>query len=301
MARKKINILTSRPISEERAEILKSNYSNWKNFNRSKNASFFVIYNSFRDEHLATLDAGPLRLYLYFTSYAKNDTGDSWHSIQRIAEFFNTQTRTIDNWIKVLVDRGLIYRERTDKMSNTTFILPYSTSKMVLTPTKKHVKDDQGLIDDLIKVVEKRKEIYGGIIKVYHLFQWKLVKEKVVITEENYQNLLIMTKKPNGVVTGHMYRFTRLQSNGINEKDIDQIGTFDSPFLYKNSPIKGVAINANTLFHLHKNAKDFDDLLEELEQAEDVDFDAHPYLQYGMIKELFEDEDEPEEVEKDER
>lgn len=301
MARRRINVLANRPVSEEKGEVLKTYYASWRKFNRATNAPFVALYNSFKDEHLATLDPGPLRLYLYFSFHANNTTGHSWHSIQTMAKFFNTQTRTIDNWIKTLVDKELIYRERTDKLSNTTFLIPYTNTMMVLTPRKKHTVDDQNLVDDLVSLVKRREELYGEIIKIHHLFQWKLSKGKVVVDEDNHQFLLIMTRRKNGVVISHIYRFKNLSDYGVNEIEIDDIATFKSPFLYESAPIKGIAINPSIPIHLNKHAKDFSDLLEQFEQAEEVDLDIHPRLDYGLTSEILKDVIEEAETEEDQK
>ncbi|WP_186315430.1 helix-turn-helix domain-containing protein, partial [Bacillus subtilis] len=142
------------------------------------NAPFLSLFNKFKDEHLATLEPGPLRLYLYFAFHANNKSGYSWHSIQTMAKFFKTQTRTIDNWIKVLVDKNLIYRERTDKLSNTTFLVPYSNTVLRHAYVNKKEYNDQELLDDLISLIKRRRNVYGEIVKVYHIFQWVMKKGK---------------------------------------------------------------------------------------------------------------------------
>lgn len=290
MARRRINILINKPASEEKGDVLKSYYSNWRKFNKLTNEPFALLYNSFKEEHLATLEPGPLRLYLYFSFHANNTTGHSWHSIQTMAKFFKTQTRTIDNWIKTLVDKELIYRERTDKLSNTTFLIPYTNSIMLLSPSKNHKNDNQDLVDDLISLVKRRKEIYGDITKIYHLFQWKMNKKgKVAIEDDNRHYLLVMTRRKNGIVISHLYLFKDLSDYGVDEIYIDDIATFNSPFIYEGSFIKGIAINPSIPIHLSKNTKDFRDMLEQLEQAEEVDLDIHPKLEYGLNSELLKD------------
>lgn len=91
-------------------------------------------------ELLKDLDEGALRLYLYFGFVADNDFGHSWHSIETISEYFGKQTRTIDHWIKKLVDAGLIYRAKDKKKSYTRFLIPYTDTIIEQKPNKKHLE-----------------------------------------------------------------------------------------------------------------------------------------------------------------
>lgn len=101
---------------------LKEYYQNWRTHNRSSKSPFITIYKDFKDkELLKDLDGGSLKLYLFFTFAASNDFGHSWHSIQSIADYFGTQTRTIDNWLKPLVEKDLIYREQKGKNRTLPF------------------------------------------------------------------------------------------------------------------------------------------------------------------------------------
>lgn len=127
-------VLTQLMSADDEQVALKSYYASWRSFNKDTEEPFFALYEGFKNQHLATLESGPLRLFLYFGFHSKNQTGDSWHSISTIAEFFNTQTRTVDNWIKTLVDKGLIYRVRKGHRSHTTYIIPYSDTLIQAKP-----------------------------------------------------------------------------------------------------------------------------------------------------------------------
>lgn len=288
MARRRINFLANRPVTEETGDVLKVYYASWRKVNSMANAPFAALYNSFKEEHLASLDAGPLRLYLYFSFSANNSSGHSWHSIQTMAKFFKTQTRTIDNWIKVLVDKELIYRERTDKLSNTTFLIPYTDTMMPMIPSKKHNSDNQELFDDLISIVKRREALYGEIVRVHHLFQWK-IKNGKAITDESNQMIVVITKRKNGVIIAHFHYLKRLSGYGVNEIDIDDVATFESPFVYKDKPVKGVAINDAISIRAPKNVKDLLDLFKQFDQGNDIDFSLHPRLEYGLVSELIPD------------
>lgn len=288
MNHRRFNLLTRTADSDETSKLIKSYYSSWRTGNKMMNAPFVALYNSFKDEHLASLEGGPLKLYLYFSFHANNKTGQSWHSIQTIAKFFNTQTRTIDNWIKVLVEKELIYRERTDKLSNTTFLIPYSNAIIPQIPRKKHKSDDQALLDDLIHVIRNRESVYGEVVGVYHIFQWMMKKGKVT-TEESVQLLLIVTKRKNGIVLGHIRRLSKLGDYGISEIDIEDIAVFNSNFIYNGEKVKGIALDPSAQIRLRKYSKDLLDLCEQLAEAEGIDFDSHFQVDYGLISDVLEE------------
>lgn len=287
MNRRKFNLLTRTADSDETGKLIQSYYSSWRTGNRMMNAPFVALYNSFKDEHLASLEGGPLKLYLYFSFHANNSTGHSWHSIQTIAKFFKTQTRTIDNWIKVLVEKELIYRERTDKLSNTTFLIPYSNALMPQAPMKKHESDNQELLDDLISVIQTREGVYGEIVGVYHLFQWSMKKGEVN-TEDSIQLLLILTKRSNGIVLGHTHRLSKLSDYGISELDVEDIAIFNSNFIYNGETVKGIALDPSMQIRLRKYSRDLLDLCEQLAEAEEIDFDSHFQVEYGLISDVLE-------------
>lgn len=295
--KKKVRILMNRSLPAKTNELIKDYYSSWRTSNKSTNAPFAAIYSSFKDAHLATLEPGALRLYLYFSFSADNNTGQSWHSIQKIAHFFNAQTRTIDNWIRSLVDADLIYRERVDKHSHTTFIIPYGDTWMDFGPSNSKVfkEDNQKLVNDLIEVISKRAKVYGQIIKVYHLFQWKEAKEGYV--PKHY--LLIITQRDNGVSIMHTYEFGRMLDYSISEFEIENIATFSSEFVYNGRPIQGIAIDNEIPIQLTRKTKEVIQIFDELKEAEDTDLNAHPEVDFGLVTDLFTTENEQDESEEE--
>lgn len=298
MSSKKVKILMNRSLPVEKNELIKNYYSSWRTANKTSNASFTLLYSSFKERHLSTLEAGPLRLYLYFSFSADNTTGHSWHSIQKIANFFNTQTRTIDNWIKVLVDADLIHRERVDKVTNTTFIIPYGDTWMNLAPSNSKIfkEDNQKLVNNLVEVVSKRKEVYGEIIRVYHLFQWKVTKKETL--PKHF--LLIITQRKNGVCISHTYEFGRMSEYSISELEIENIATFSSKFQYNNKPIQGIAIDNDSPIQLNNKSKDVSDIFDELKEADENDLKDHPEVDFGLFEEFFTLESEEDESEEGE-
>ena len=291
MSKGKINFLFNKPSLDSKEEALKHYYGGWREYNKARNASFTAIYTSFRDQHLADLEAGPLRLYLYFSFYANNSTGHSWHSIQTIAKFFKTQTRRIDNWIRVLVDKDLIYREKTDKLSNTTFLIPYSDAIIYTALPRKYEGIDQRLVEDMIKTINSYKEIYGEIIAIYHLFQWKITKGKNDL-DDPHNTLLVLTRRKNGVLVGHVHRIKSLKEYGVDEIETDMAATFESPLKYEGEPITGIFITSDVPLFAHKNIDELTKVVRQLTEIDEDDLGMLSRVNYGLISELHQENEE---------
>lgn len=107
------------------AERLMNDYLIWKTDNINKKVGFFPVYSNFK-EHMRELSPGAISLYLYFGIHSKNKTGESYHSIETIADFFGKSSRTISSWIKELEENQLIVR-RQNKIRgvSTTYLRPY--------------------------------------------------------------------------------------------------------------------------------------------------------------------------------
>ena len=67
----------------------KEKYKEWKkNMSKSQlSMNFFMLYKNF-DEYLKEISSGALKLYLYYGFHSKNETGESWHSIETIRKIF---------------------------------------------------------------------------------------------------------------------------------------------------------------------------------------------------------------------
>ena len=72
-----------------------------KEFRFAKVDSNFVRF-------LPYLNDGAVKLYLYYAVVAKNDTGESWHSIDTISQKLDATARSIGNWNRQLEDLGYI-------------------------------------------------------------------------------------------------------------------------------------------------------------------------------------------------
>lgn len=88
-----------------------------KEFRFAKVDSKFITF-------LPYLKDGAIKLYLYYAVAAKNETGESWHSIDTISQKLGATARSVGNWNHQLEDLGLIYRTSNRRKSKATFLLP---------------------------------------------------------------------------------------------------------------------------------------------------------------------------------
>lgn len=269
----------------------KNYYTSWKKFNRSQNSPFIAIDNVFKEKYLNKLEAGPLRLYLYFAFAAKNQSGHSWHSVATIADYFGTQTRTIDNWIKALVDEGLIYRQRAGKKSNTTYLIPFSHTLLPYNKQKKYKTDSQSLLNDCLKMLDSSKHIYGEVVKVYHFFQWATGKHDV----SSHQDLFVLCKRKD-IVTVIKIALTKSDDMVISEDEVEEIIRFESPFEFNGEKIIGLAYPDNPSFRSIKTAQQLVDTLVDFADTERWQFDELPQVKYDHFEILFPEENEIEET-----
>jgi len=121
--------LMKKPLEKNEADKLmakyRQEYKEWRN--NKKKEGFFVIYNSFfTNELLKTISGNSLKLYIYLGIHSKNNTGESWHSLERIAEYFEKDMRTIGRWIKELEDINLIKRVQKGLRIPNTFLIGYN-------------------------------------------------------------------------------------------------------------------------------------------------------------------------------
>ncbi|MBN1468280.1 MAG: helix-turn-helix domain-containing protein [Fusobacteriaceae bacterium] len=114
--------------ADKKMESYRSEYKEWRN--AKKKDGFFIIYNSFlENELLKNINGNALKLYIYLGIHSKNDTGESWHSLQRISEYFGKDSRTIKRWFKELENIGLVSRVQKGLRVPNTFIRKYGNKK----------------------------------------------------------------------------------------------------------------------------------------------------------------------------
>lgn len=109
----------------DKNEKLLNEYLIWKQNNFNKKKGFFPIFKEFLN-YMPNISPGAISLFLYFGLNSKTHTGDSFHSIQTIADFFGKTPRTITNWIKELEDNDLIIRKQFGlNQVSITYLRPY--------------------------------------------------------------------------------------------------------------------------------------------------------------------------------
>lgn len=107
------------------AEKFRHYYQTWRKHNVKEKAGFFPVFNDFK-EFLKQLSPGAIQLYLYLGIHSGNWTGESYHDLETMAEFFGVSERTIRNRLNELEEAKLIRRMqlRPNSVSHT-FLLPY--------------------------------------------------------------------------------------------------------------------------------------------------------------------------------
>jgi DNA-binding MarR family transcriptional regulator len=290
MAKRRLGLLAPIPAEDEKDLMLKEYHQSWRKTNTDSSGPFIPLFATFKEKHLADLDGGPLRLYLFFAFAAKNQYGHSWHGIKSIAKFFGTQTRTVDNWIKVLVEQNLIYREQNGRKANTTYLIPYSNTLLRHQLSKQIEEDNQRLLDGFVNKIKEREFLYGPIVDVLHFFQWGATKKDKPIKERNIQWLVIITKRTDDVLIGHYYLLKNSANMGVNELEIVDIATFPSPFQLNGETIRGVAIT-HSIRLLDSNT---DIILTFLDKVVDDSWvwNEYPSLDYDEVAQFFSDEEE---------
>lgn len=106
---------------------LRVNYNKWRYRQKKEKAPFFIIYTDFlKSNKLKDINPTALKVYVYLGLHAKNDTGECWHSVETIAEYFGMDKRTINRALENLVELELIERiQKGFKRVANTFLKPY--------------------------------------------------------------------------------------------------------------------------------------------------------------------------------
>lgn len=262
--------------------LYEENYRNWRqNLEKDKlGGKFFMLYRDFEYNHLKDITSGALKLYLYYGFHSKNETGESWHSIDTITNYFGVSEKSINNWNKELIERGLIERHSKGSARNkTTYLTPLSMN--LINKNKNNI--------DLLKNINF-KEVYGSQYKAIHMFQWRKntsdnSKTNSKIKFDNpYHTFFVICKK----VFKNYTHFTSIEfdlDNDIYEDKVidlqyhfkDDICRFnayaDIKSIIQNLDCDVTGIGVNTKINLF-DIKDKYELLSQLID-EDTDLDAY--------------------------
>lgn len=221
------------------ADILKGHWSNWKKSHMETNSIFFPIFKDFETKHLPYLTGNACRLYLLLGLKARRE-GHSWYSIGEMANVLNASSRSVDNWLRELEDRGLITRHHHGR-SKTTYLVPYS-----LNVIKMELPIDSKQPDKLLKLLELSKSeklAVGPVYRVLHLFQWLDVNN----VKANQAIVLIAKKQfKNGfpLYTAYVTAETTNHSTHIIDNDfVDKPFFFDSWVKLEKHKTFGLALS----------------------------------------------------------
>lgn len=125
------NEIIRKPLKADEADpimaSLRSSYKVWRDKSKENSQGFFTVYNSFlQSGMLCNISGNALRLYIYLGINSRNDTGESWHSTQKISDYFDCDKRSVTRWFEELEEKKLIKRvQKGYKRVSNTFLLPY--------------------------------------------------------------------------------------------------------------------------------------------------------------------------------
>ncbi|HDT6613911.1 MULTISPECIES: helix-turn-helix domain-containing protein [Bacillus cereus group] len=110
-----------------KASRLREEHIKWRRGNFENKKGFFPVFYGFQD-FLPDLSSGAVSLFLYIGLHSNNQTGECYHDLTTIANFFGKSSRTISTWFKELEEQGLIERIQLEFNGvSHTFIKPYTS------------------------------------------------------------------------------------------------------------------------------------------------------------------------------
>lgn len=146
-------------------EVTQNSYKEWRQFRKDSKDNYFIIPTGLKD-YLPYFYSKAMNLYLYYCLHAKNETGESWHSTETIANFLNVSVRTINHWNNILEEAGLIFRTSNNRQSKSTFLLPISAY---------YVLKQEMTLEECI--TNAQKEVDGELKAILHFFEWRKSKD----------------------------------------------------------------------------------------------------------------------------
>lgn len=133
-------------------------YKQWKDY-KKKIGRYCLIPNEII-QYLPLLNGPELNLYIFYAINADNTFGNSFYSIETIAQELNVSAKTINNWNNKLIDLGLITRVQPIEHKSaeaqllplTSFIARPSSSNLERTRNQLE-KANYKITDDLHLVI----------------------------------------------------------------------------------------------------------------------------------------------------
>ncbi|MFT8666920.1 MAG: helix-turn-helix domain-containing protein [Liquorilactobacillus ghanensis] len=209
--------------SDEPVDLLKKQYSVWKNIEKKNIKQYFMLFNSI-EPYLQYLNGGALKLYIVYCLKSKNTTGESWHSLNSLANILNVSEKTVNNWNTTLKNLGLIFRVNGEKSSSYTFLAP-TRSYINSNYSSKFKKNDFSLNDcfDIVKNLIQN-ELFDKV-NILHFFQWRKDTATSKYTQPYNSLCFALTKKAkddkgNFINELNRYCFIWLEMNETNDNFI---------------------------------------------------------------------------------
>lgn len=215
---------------EGSSKIITDQHAIWKNVELQNIKEYYMLFNGI-SAYLPYMKSAT-NLYLFYCLAAKNKTGESWYSIDTLADILQVSSRTINTWNDRLRLLHLIKRQQGVRKSAHTFLLP--TRDYVVNGYSGPFMKKSLNMDELL---EKIKKIYDFLdctdCNIFHLFQWRKGKESKkadALYNVPYNSLVIsLSRKCN------IYMRENFENDLDGKKDFEE-ATTRRIFIYVELP-----------------------------------------------------------------
>ncbi|WP_145153914.1 helix-turn-helix domain-containing protein [Paenibacillus xylanexedens] len=101
-------------------------HRNWRDWTKNSRKGFFPVFTPDFSAISKDVSGNAIKLYLFLGANSDNQAGYTLISVETMAQHFETNTRTVHNWLKELKDNKMILRVQPGfKQATFTFLLPY--------------------------------------------------------------------------------------------------------------------------------------------------------------------------------
>ena len=259
------------PFKDTEKELLSIFYSGCTG-KTNKRFRFARVDSNFMN-YLPHLKDGAVKLYLYYAAAAKNDNGESWHSIDTISRNLGATERSIGNWNRQLESLGLIYRTSSGKKSRATFVLPLTSFAIRMSCNR----IAQILSELNLHTSNEYSKVFGKVqsaMKIYVKSEPDDAMSEIICIHLKRTNT-VGTVEFDSVDT-FIYDVSAVTNEGITQKLSEVSGEEKVVIINgeKESTISGYAIPLSRSFFINSSIKIDDsavfDIMQQL--TDDVDF-----------------------------
>ncbi|MGG0657557.1 hypothetical protein [Rummeliibacillus pycnus] len=128
------------------------------------------------------------------------------------------------------IDRETVRKQQQHSYYQATLLEDSIRQKNKLQKTEK-------MVDYFVKHLENAKNVYGDLVSVLHVFQWKKAEK---FEGKSRQTIAFLTKR-NNVYTHHLLHLNEKREDCIKEIEIYEPKHFISNFKWNDSTILGIA------------------------------------------------------------